>query len=174
MFISLSKKQITVRVIFVISLLVVIGTIILGSQEQQTTQYNNNNNDTGVTSNNSIPVINGTEPEIVYDPNDYNISISSNIRFDNNTYTGLANIKNIQNPNEYFIVDIVLDDSEDLIYRSNKLYSNEVIETITIDKKIDTGTYPATVTFNIYDKNTDNYLTSIVVGITVSLVNLIL
>ncbi len=162
-FSNVSVKSIVVRAVFLISIVVILVTIFY----KENTQTVTNNMEVVENQTPKEPL----KPTIEFDPDSYNISISSDIRIDNKTYVGRANIMNIQNENECFIVDIVVDESQEKIYQSEYIYNEEVVEHITINNELVPGKYPSTATFSVYDRDTKEYLTKIELDIDVTIVN---
>lgn len=160
-FLNTDKRGVIVRVLFVVSLIAVIVTIVMGGKSNTIEET-------------TTTTVTKIDPEkqytIEYDPALYNLSISSDIIIDNITYTGQANIMNIRNDNESMVVDITLDETDELIYQSQHIYTEEVVENIKITKELEPGTYPATATFNVHDKDTKELLTQIVLMINITIV----
>lgn len=161
---SLCKKEIIIRVLFCLSIIVFIASYFL------------NNKSTLNTSN--LNSYEGIHPDFyatlgsdkVFDPEMLNISISSDITVNTKTYTGRANIMNIQNDDQVIKVDLTLNETNELIYQSNYIKSEEMVEFIELTTQLEPGTYPVTATFKAFDKDSMEYITSIVVDITITIV----
>lgn len=80
-----------------------------------------------------------------------NISIASMIEFQNGTSAGTAYIENVPSNKYVMKVTITLDDGGDVVYESGGIKPDNYIETITLTKDLDAGTYPATATFTAYE-----------------------
>lgn len=166
LFFNVSKKGLIVRVLFCISAIVLIFmSFFYGDSSVLPKDNSNEATHNAVTTTQIIE-----ETTRVFDPNLLNVSISSNIRIDNKSYSGMANIKNIQNENEYFIVDIKLNETGEKIYQSPRINNQEMVGLIEISSEIETGTHTATAYFNAYDKNTDEYITTVVLEIDITVV----
>lgn len=152
------KIGVIARVLFIVSIIALVITMIF-SNKKESSEIN--------ATTEVVPV---REYTIEYDPEMYNVNISSEIVIDNLSYTGQANIMNIQNYNESMKVDITLEETEELIYQSGYINSEEMIENITITKELEIGTYPATATFNVYNKETKELLTQVVLMINIKIV----
>lgn len=155
---SLKGKGVVIKIVFVLSIVVITASVL----------FSNNTTQEETTTTKVDPVI---QYKIEYDPSMYNISISSDIMIDNQTYTGRANIMNILNENESMVVDITLNETEELLYKSEHIYSEEMVEFIQIQNQLPVGKHPANATFNVYDAETQEYLTQIVLDIYITIVN---
>lgn len=100
-----------------------------------------------------------------FNPDTVNISIASELNVNNKTYESYAQIKNIKNYNYYFIVDILLDDSRELVYQSSQLHPDQVIDVIKINPVLDIGKYKATAYFKAYDIVTNQYVATVALGV---------
>ncbi len=83
-----------------------------------------------------------------------NISIASVIEFENGTAPGVAYIENVPSNKYVMRVTITLDDTGEVVYQSGGIKPDSYIETITLSKDLDAGSYPATATFTAYDPDT--------------------
>lgn len=159
-FSSTTKSGLIVRVVFCISLVTFLVTFFI--KDSETSNIQEDTIATGITKTNN--------DSREFDPTLLNISISSDIFIDNVTYTGAANIMNIKNENEIIKVNITLDETGESIYQSPFISTEEMIEVIEISKQLDVGTHKATATFDAYSKDTNDYLTSVVVDINLTIV----
>lgn len=82
------------------------------------------------------------------------ISISTVIPFDSANAEGEARIENMAVNHVDQKVTITLDDTEEVIYQSGAIAPGQYIPTITLDKKLEPGTYDATAMFVGYDQKT--------------------
>lgn len=98
----------------------------------------------------------------------FNISIQSNIIFDNGESSGTANIENV--PGNHYLMQVVItdDDTGDLLYESGILKPNQFIEKITLAKDLDAGTYNATATFKALDETTYDEVGQAAAKVTIS------
>lgn len=165
LFFNVSMKGLVVRVLFCASAIVLIFLFFTNGNSDLSPSTNE------VTQAIVTPTTQAIEETIrEFDPTLLNVSISSDIRVDNNSYSGMANIMNIQNENEYFIVDIKLDETGEIIYQSPRINNQEMVGLIEISKELETGTHTATASFNAYDKNTDEFITTVALEIDVTVV----
>ena len=82
-----------------------------------------------------------------------NISIASEISFDDGKAEGLANLYNTE-ANHYIIkVSIALEDGT-VVYESKGIKPGQYIQYITLGEELSKGEYPATATFTAYTQDT--------------------
>lgn len=157
-----NNKQFVVRIAFGLALIVLVFTFFIKADESiNTSIYESAIEEAYLNDSRN------------FDPEMLNISISSDIRVDNESYSGRANISNILNSEEVMVVDINLTETDELIYRSPNIHSNETIEFIEISKPLEPGTHPAVASFKAYNKFTNEYITTVVVDIDVTVVKLL-
>lgn len=80
-----------------------------------------------------------------------NISIASVIEFENGSSPGIAYIENSPANHYVMTVTITLDDTGEVVYQSRGMKPDTYIETITLSRPLEAGTYSATATFTAYD-----------------------
>lgn len=80
-----------------------------------------------------------------------NISIASQIEFENGTASGTAFIENVPSNKYVLKVTITTDSNGEVVYQSGGIRPDSTIETITLSKPLAAGVYPATATFSAYD-----------------------
>lgn len=83
-----------------------------------------------------------------------NISIASQIEFDNGTAPGTAFIENVPSNKYVLKVTITTDSNGEVVYQSGGIRPDSTIETITLSEPLGAGVYPATATFSAYDPDT--------------------
>lgn len=83
-----------------------------------------------------------------------NISIASNIEFENGTSPGTAYIENVPSNKYVMRVTITLDSNGEVVYQSGGIRPDSFIETINLNQDLGAGVYPATATFAAYDPET--------------------
>lgn len=166
-FYYLNKREILVRVLFCLSLFVLIGIYF----------YSGKSEELDVTNANVITEV-GINPDFYatigsvesFDPDMLNVSISSDINININDYTGRANIMNIMNENQIIQVDISLDETGELIYQSGFIKSEEMIDYIELSTSLEVGVYPAIAAFRAYDSVSKEYITSVVIDVDITIV----
>lgn len=80
-----------------------------------------------------------------------NISIASQIEFENGTSAGTAFIENVPSNRYVLKVTITTDSNGEVVYQSGGIRPDSTIETITLSQNLAAGVYPATATFTAYD-----------------------
>lgn len=80
-----------------------------------------------------------------------NISIASQIEFENGTAPGTAFIENVPSNKYVLKVTITTDSNGEVVYQSGGIRPDSTIETITLSEPLAAGVYPATATFSAYD-----------------------
>lgn len=83
-----------------------------------------------------------------------NISIASQIEFENGTAPGTAFIENVPSNKYVLKVTITTDNNGEVVYQSGGIKPDSTIETITLSEPLGAGVYPATATFSAYDPDT--------------------
>lgn len=78
----------------------------------------------------------------------FNISIASSIVFESPDGEGQARIENIEANRYHMQVDIVLDETQEVIYSSKLIRPGYSIEYITLDKQLEPGEYDVTAMFS--------------------------
>lgn len=84
----------------------------------------------------------------------FNISIASVIQFADGSSSGTAYIENVPGNRYNMQVTITDDDTGEVLYESGVLQPNQYIESITLTKDLDAGTYAATANFKALDTTT--------------------
>ncbi len=80
-----------------------------------------------------------------------NISIASQIEFENGTAPGTAFIENVPSNKYVLKVTITTDSNGEVVYQSGGIKPDSTIETIKLSQPLAAGVYPATATFSAYD-----------------------
>ena len=80
-----------------------------------------------------------------------NISIASQIEFENGTAPGTAFIENVPSNKYVLKVTITTDSNGEVVYQSGGIRPDSTIETITLSQPLAAGVSPATATFSAYD-----------------------
>ena len=78
----------------------------------------------------------------------FNISIASSIVFESPDGEGQARIENIEENRYHMQVDIVLDETQEVIYSSKLIRPGYSIEYITLDRQLEPGEYDVTAMFS--------------------------
>lgn len=82
----------------------------------------------------------------------FNISIASAIVFESAEGEGEARIENIAANHYHMQVDLILDETQEVLYSSNLIRPGYSIEFITLDRKLEPGVYDATAVFSAITK----------------------
>ena len=83
----------------------------------------------------------------------FNISIKSYITFPDGNAEGVAYIENVPGNRYHMQVTITLDETGEEVYESGGIAPDSYVETITLSRDLEAGTYPATATFTAIDKD---------------------
>lgn len=83
-----------------------------------------------------------------------NLSIANTIVFEDGASEGEARIENIEANTRDQKVTITLDETGEVLYESGAIAPGEYIQTITLNRALEAGTYDATATFDGYDRET--------------------
>ncbi|WP_165252909.1 hypothetical protein [Adlercreutzia sp. ZJ304] len=86
----------------------------------------------------------------------FNISIASVIEFENGTAPGEVRIENVPNNRYLMRVEVVRDDTGEVIYTTDYVEPNHHIQTDTLDVALPAGTYDCTANFFAYDMETED------------------
>lgn len=84
----------------------------------------------------------------------FNISISTLIEFETGTSEGIAYIENVPGNRHHMQVTITLDETGEEVYKSDGIAPGNYVESITLSRDLDPGTYDATATFVAIDQET--------------------
>lgn len=87
-----------------------------------------------------------------------NISMNLEVTFADGTSEGKLNIVNSEVNNHPQVVEIYLDDTEELIYKSGAIPVGSKVEYGKLSVDLDSGTYNCTAYFNSIDEDTGNLL----------------
>lgn len=88
----------------------------------------------------------------------FNISIASQVLFDDGQSEGELKIENVPGNRYLMQVDITRDDTGELIYKSGILEPNYHIQTAKLDVDLPAGDYECTATFNALDPETEEQI----------------
>lgn len=83
----------------------------------------------------------------------FNISIKSYITFADGESEGVAYIENVPGNRYHMQVSMTLDATGEEVYKSGGIAPDSYVESITLSRDLDAGTYPATATFTAIDKD---------------------
>lgn len=78
----------------------------------------------------------------------FNISIASSIVFESPTGKGEARIENIEANHYHMQVDLILDETQEVIYSSKLIQPGYSIQHIKLNQKLEPGVYEATAIFS--------------------------
>lgn len=94
------------------------------------------------------------ESERTIEEGTFNISIASDIEFENAAAEGTAYIENV--PNNPYDIQVTITDTEsgDVVYESPVIAPNNYVEKIRLSKELSAGEHDATATFAALDKET--------------------
>lgn len=101
----------------------------------------------------------------------FNISIQSEIKFEDGQSEGVAYIENVPNNNFDMKVTITEDATGDVLYQSDVIKTDQYIEKIKLQKDLEPGTYDATAMFDGLDKETHEVAAQSAAGIKIRVLN---
>jgi len=81
----------------------------------------------------------------------FNISIASTVDFEDGASEGAIKIENVPGNRYLMQVDIVRDDTDEIIYQSGILEPNYHIQSARLDAELPAGTYACTAIFHALD-----------------------
>ncbi|MDD4509387.1 MAG: hypothetical protein PHY23_00480 [Oscillospiraceae bacterium] len=85
----------------------------------------------------------------------FNISINPEITLENGESDAELRIENVPGNRYLMSVEITLDDTGEVLYRSGLIEPNYHIQSAPLDKKLAAGTYNATAVFTAHDPDTE-------------------
>jgi len=85
----------------------------------------------------------------------FNISINPNITMESGDSEAELRIENVPGNQYLMSVEITLDDTGEVIYKSGLIEPNYHIQFAPLDKKLAAGSYNATAAFTAYDPDTE-------------------
>ncbi|RHH66846.1 MULTISPECIES: hypothetical protein [Vagococcus] len=88
------------------------------------------------------------------DSSNFNMKIVSEAYFNKDTMTGGLAIQNPPQNSQPVNVIVTLDSNNSVLYESGAIQPGEEIKEATLLQKLDSGTYPVTATFDIYNPDT--------------------
>ena len=111
------------------------------------------------------------ESERIIEEGTFNISIASDIEFENATAEGTAYIENV--PNNPYDIQVTITDTEsgDVVYESPVIAPNNYVEKIRLSKELAAGEHDATATFAALDKETGEQKGTASAAITLNVLN---
>lgn len=104
------------------------------------------------------------------DENSIGVEMNIEMSLENGDSEGNAMIGNPETNTKSFVVFIVLDDTQEEVYRSGLIPPNSYIDKVKLTKSLDKGTYPATAYYEVY--NTEGEITGVTgVNMTIHVLN---
>lgn len=97
-------------------------------------------------------------------------SINSTPVFANGSAEGNLMLENPANNAKLLVVEIYLDDTQELIYKSKAIPVGAYIENARLDKVLEPGTYPATAYFKAYRETDHSYIGQAGAALTIKVV----
>lgn len=85
-------------------------------------------------------------------------SINTNPVFESGSSEGNLLLENPENNAKLIVVEIYVDDTEELIYKSKAIPAGSYIEKARLDKVLEPGEYAATAYFNAYREEDQSYI----------------
>ena len=101
----------------------------------------------------------------------FNISINTAPIFENGGAEGPLQIENVPGNRYLMQVQITLDDTGELIYKTGLIEPNHHIQNTKLDVELGKGEYLATAVFNAYDPETEEYVGSAGAKLTITVLN---
>lgn len=85
-------------------------------------------------------------------------SINTNPVFESGSSEGSLMLENPANNAKLIVVEIYIDDTEELVYKSKAIPAGSYIESARLDKVLEPGEYAATAYFNAYREDDQSYI----------------
>lgn len=85
-------------------------------------------------------------------------SINTNPVFESGSSEGNLMLENPANNAKLLVVEIYVDETEELIYKSKAIPAGSYIESARLDKVLEPGDYAATAYFNAYREDDQSYI----------------
>lgn len=167
------KRSASFYVAIVIALIAIIAAAVIGYmwwQDSQASSSRDTNALIGQVEGKSDEEIQAELNRIV-EEGMLNISIASEVVFENGESEGALKIENSPSNHYLMQVDITRDDTGDVIYESGVLEPNYHIQTAKLDAPLSAGTYVCTATFNALDPETEEQIGSAAAKISVVVLN---
>lgn len=101
----------------------------------------------------------------------FNVFMNTNVIFEDGSTKGNLLIQNTKTNNNQVVVEIYLNDTNELIYKSDKIPVGYKIEKDVLLKDLDKGKYKCTAYFNAIDNNIDRVVNKIPLSIDITIEN---
>lgn len=111
------------------------------------------------------------ELDRVVDEGMFNISIAASILFENGNAPGELRIENVPGNRYLMKVDIVRDDTGEIIYTTDLIEPNHHIQSDTLDVSLPAGLYDCTAVFEAYDPETEEAIGQAAANIVIQIMN---
>lgn len=94
-------------------------------------------------------------------------TINTNPVFENGGSEGNLMLENPVNNAKLLVVELYLDETEELIYKTKALPAGSYIENVRLDKLLEPGNYPATAYFKAYREDDHSYIGQVGAALTI-------
>lgn len=94
-------------------------------------------------------------------------TINTNPVFENGGSEGNLMLENPVNNAKLLVVELYLDETEELIYKTKALPAGSYIENARLDKLLEPGNYPATAYFKAYREDDHSYIGQVGAALTI-------
>ena len=158
---KLKKKSVIICAIVLLMLMICFIKIIIDENS-----FFDKNAVDGYPSNKTAEKIKADEERVIEDGS-YHMEIAAIVLFKDADGYGIINIENIKANHYYATVEITLDDTGEVIYKSKGIKPGQYIEKIKLKKKLDDGEYNATAMFTAYDQKTLETIGQVGAGINI-------
>ncbi len=101
----------------------------------------------------------------------FNVAIASEIYLDSMEYEGKADIQNIANNHYDLSVQIILNDSEQVVYESEVMKPNTYIEHIKLKESLEDGSHDAVAVFTAYDSKSGDVVGNTNIAVILKVIN---
>ncbi len=99
----------------------------------------------------------------------FSFQINSRIQLDNSSSEAKLLLGNPPNNVYDFYIEMVLDDTNEVIYKSGRIPPNHHIEKFKLNKNLGKGDYKATAFFYIFDKKGENIVAKSAAGVNITI-----
>lgn len=99
------------------------------------------------------------------------VQISTSPTFENGSASGEIKVVNSKDNKHPQVIEIILKDTQEVIYKSESIKVGDTLDSIKLDKNLSAGQYAALAQLSYVDENTDKVIGTTYVNITIMIKN---